>query len=64
MNMAGKLAGLLDFQRFQGNGRLQSLIEETEGRYLNDLSDEELEWVSAAGEQTDPKDMENGHGSD
>lgn len=61
MNMAGKLTGLFDFQRFQGNGRLQALIEETEGRYLNDLSDEDLEWVSAAGEQTDPKDIDSGH---
>ena len=44
------LEKLFDFQRFQNNPRLASLIAETESRYEEALSDEILEVVSAAGE--------------
>ena len=45
-----RLEKLFDFQRFQNNPRLASLIAETESRYEEALSDEILEEVSAAGE--------------
>lgn len=47
------LSALLDFQRFSGNKALEALIAETEGRVAklpNQLSDDDLEWVAAAGE--------------
>lgn len=47
------LKQLFDFQRFQGNDRLETLISETENRYVEapkGLSDEELDFVNAAGE--------------
>lgn len=54
MNIEGTLARLFDFQHFEGNKRLQALIDETEDRCIRNLSDDELEFVSAAGEQTAP----------
>ena len=53
MNLSGLLTNLFDYQRFEDNKRLQALIEETENRCIYKLSDEELEWVSAAGEESD-----------
>lgn len=44
------LRRLFDYQRFERNARLDALIERAEERYGHMLSDEELEWVSAAGE--------------
>ena len=43
------LKQLFDFQRFERNKRLAVLIERAEDRYGHALSDEDLEWVSAAG---------------
>ena len=60
MDLAGALTKLFDYQRFEGNSRLQALIDETEDRYQHDLSDDDLEWVSAAGEGTDPKPEKDG----
>ena len=48
--MEERLKQLFDFQRFERNARLASLIEKTEQRYGHILSDEDLEWVSAAGD--------------
>ena len=51
--MEHTLKRLFDYQRFQGNDRLEKLILNTEGRYpgtSQGLSDEELGSVSAAGE--------------
>ncbi|MGN1100353.1 MAG: hypothetical protein ACI4S9_08390 [Christensenellales bacterium] len=53
MNVSGLLKNLFDYQRFEDNKRLQALIEETENRCIYKLSDEDLEWVSAAGEESD-----------
>ena len=44
------LKQLFDYQRFERNKRLAALIERAEERYGHTLSDEDLEWVSAAGE--------------
>ena len=60
MSMTKKLTALFDYQRFERNKRLQSLIEDTENRCMNALSDDDLEWVSAAGEETDLKDKKDG----
>ena len=49
MKQAG-LEVLFDFQRFWKNARLEALAEETMKRYCLELSDEELAYVSAAGE--------------
>ena len=50
MSTTKKLTALFDYQRFERNERLQALIDETEARCLHNLSDDDLEWVSAAGE--------------
>lgn len=49
MKQAG-LEALFDFQRFWKNPHLEALAEETVKRYCLELSDEELAYVSAAGE--------------
>ena len=54
-----KLKYVLDYQRFSPNSRLSTMIENVEQRYST-LSDEDLFFVSAAGEpyrmddETDP----------
>lgn len=51
--MDNVLKRLFDFQRFQRNDRMETLISETESRYgetPKELSDEELDFVNAAGE--------------
>ena len=48
--MENKLKALFDYQRFEKNGRLESLIRETEDRYAAALSDDDLSLVHAAGE--------------
>ena len=45
-----KLKMLFDFQRFERNARLEALIAETESRCAQELSDDSLTLVSAAGE--------------
>lgn len=47
--MEKKLRSLFEFQRFEGNRELQSLIEETEKRSAQALSDDDLWMVNAAG---------------
>ena len=49
---AEKLLGaLFDFQRFEGEPSLQSIIDETCGRYEGrELSDNDLGGISAAGD--------------
>ena len=59
MSTTEKLTALFDYQRFERNKRLQALIEDTENRCMNALSDDDLEWVSAAGEETDLKDKKD-----
>ena len=60
MSTQKRLTALFDYQRFERNERLQALIEDTENRCMNALSDDDLEWVSAAGEETDLKDRKDG----
>ena len=59
MSTTEKLTALFDYQCFERNERLQALIEDTENRCMNALSDDDLEWVSAAGEETDLKDKKD-----
>lgn len=49
-----KLTQLLDFQRFQQNPKLAAIIGDVERRYTSELNDDDLEMVSAAGEDTIP----------
>ena len=44
-----KLSQVFDFQRFQQNARLAALISNVESRYAAEVSDDDLELVSAAG---------------
>lgn len=60
MSTQKRLTALFDYQRFERNKRLQALIEDTENRCMNALSDDDLKWVSAAGEETDLKDKKDG----
>ena len=60
MSTTKKLTALFDYQRFERNKRLQALIDDTERRCLCSLSDDDLEWVSAAGEETDLKVKKDG----
>ena len=60
MNAEELLERLFDFQQFEKNEALQSVIDEVEGRYFRtELSEEELELFSAAGDPylqaVDPK---------
>ncbi|TGY92618.1 hypothetical protein E5329_19410 [Petralouisia muris] len=48
--MEEELRRLFDFQKFSENLRLAEMLDETEKRYGEALSDEELEQVNAAGE--------------
>lgn len=45
-----RLRALFEYQRFQRNSHLASLIEETEEKYSHELSDDDLELVNAAGD--------------
>lgn len=49
--MEQKLKRLFDYQKFQKNPRLKAMLADAEGRYEGSLSDDDLELVSAAGEQ-------------
>ena len=48
--MEQKLKALFDYQRFEKNERLEKIIAETESRYAQELSDDDLSLVNAAGE--------------
>ena len=60
MSTQKKLTSLFEYQRFARNERLQALIADTENRCLNVLSDDDLEWVSAAGESSDLREKMDG----
>lgn len=47
--MENKIKALFEFQKFSGNKRLEAMINDAESRYRNELSDDEVEIVSAAG---------------
>lgn len=48
--MEKKLKKLFDYQRFEKNERLEKIIKETESRYGEELSDDDLSLVNAAGD--------------
>ena len=53
--MDSKLKALFDYQKFEGNPALQSVIDSVHSRYaVKELSLDEMEWVSAAGEPQPP----------
>ena len=52
--MEKKLNAMFDYHRFESNTRLARIIADTESRYAKALSDEDLEMVSAAGENSRP----------
>lgn len=62
--MENKLNKLFDYQRFEGNKRLEKLIAETEARYAAQLSDDDLSFVCAAGEAEAGGLLNNAAGSD
>lgn len=47
--MEKKLKSLFEYQKFENNPRLAKLIAETEARYADALSDDDLSLVNAAG---------------
>ena len=60
MSTQKELTALFDYQRFAGNERLRALIADTENRCLHALSDDDLEWVSAAGEPSELREKKDG----
>lgn len=48
--MENRLKKLFDYHRFENNAKLSQVIENTERRFSAELSECELEMVSAAGE--------------
>ena len=50
--MERMITNLFDFQRFKQNARLGNIIQDVEDRYASTISDNDLEWVSAAGEES------------
>ncbi len=58
--MEGKLRGLFEYNRFNGNARLNKLIEDTEAHYGKELSDSDLLLVNAAGEPDTRVDINTG----
>ncbi len=49
--MERKLKKLFDFQKFEGNADLRSVIDSVHARYsVRELSMDEMSWVNAAGE--------------
>ena len=59
--MEGKLKSLFDYQKFEGNPELQSVIDSVHARYaVKELSLDEMEWVAAAGiPETKPEDKDH-----
>ncbi len=49
--MENRLKQLFEYQKFEQNPNLEKVIRETEMRYPEELSEDELEMVSAAGIQ-------------
>ncbi|MBQ7581322.1 MAG: hypothetical protein IJU25_00725 [Lachnospiraceae bacterium] len=47
--MENRLKQLFEYQKFEQNPKLEKVIRATETRFPEELSDDELEMVSAAG---------------
>ena len=54
-----KLKDLIDMQSFIGNARIERLVQEANSRYGKELTDDMLEYVSAAGETDNYRDSKN-----
>ena len=52
--MENKLKKLFDYQKFEGNAKLADLIERSDSRFAQALSDEDLAFVNAAGDFPSP----------
>ena len=51
MEMEKLLTSLFDFQRFEKNRELQSIIDEVEQKYgVTEMTDDELDLLAAAGD--------------
>ena len=62
--MEGKLKSLFDYQKFEGNPELQSVIDSVHARYaVKELSLDEMEWVAAAGIPESKKDDKDHKGN-
>lgn len=57
-----KLKDLFDMQSFVRNARIEKLVQETNGRYGEELTDDMLGYVSAAGETDNYRDSKNSRG--
>lgn len=55
--MEKKLSQLFDFQHFSGSKRLAAVIGDVESRYSQELSDDDLLTVNAAGTDSIPTVM-------
>ena len=60
MSTTKKLTALFDYQRLARNKSHHTNKQNTVRRCLCSLSDDDLKWVSAAGEETDLKDKKDG----
>ena len=58
--MDAKLRQLFDFQRFQNNARLAAIIADTHARCGSALEDDQLEFVSAAGDAAAKQRLQEG----
>lgn len=59
--MERKLKNLFDYQKFEGNPALQSVIDSVHSRYpVRELNMDEMEWVNAAGTLAPRSAKENG----
>ena len=62
--MEKKLRALFDFQRFECNAKLAAMIDRAESCCAEALSDDDLEYVCAAGEIDVPDEDENNRHDD
>ncbi len=60
--MENKLKRLFEYQKFERNERLAQLITETEMRQAAEISDDDLEFIAAAGDvfEKNPEDKAYG----
>lgn len=47
--MENKLKQMFDYQKFEGNERLQKVIDSTQSKFGTKLEDDDLEMINAAG---------------
>lgn len=57
--MENKLKNMFEYQRFSQNSRLSKIIADTEAKYASALSDDDLDFVAAAGESDIDEETKN-----